>query len=86
MNSLVLVLACVYLQKLSPFGLLYYNAIVALPASLVIASALGEFEGLAEFPYKQDAVSTWGVDNLTVAVPFIRCVITCLDARASADC
>ncbi len=46
-----------HLQKLSPFGLLYYNAIVALPASLVIALALGEFEGLAVFPYRDDAVS-----------------------------
>ncbi len=44
------------MQKLESFGLLYYNALVALPASVAIAWIMGEFEALAEFPYALDVV------------------------------
>lgn len=41
-------------EKLESFGLLYYNAMAALPASLLIAWALGEFEALQAFPFRYD--------------------------------
>jgi hypothetical protein len=49
------------LQKLTPFGLLYYNALVALPASIAIALARGEFENLATYEYRFDIVSKVGM-------------------------
>ena len=46
-------------QKLESFGLLYYNALTALPASIMIAVVLGEFERLAEFEYRLAPVRRW---------------------------
>ncbi len=47
---------CVCTQGLSPFGLLYYNALVALPVSILVAYAMGEVADLASFPYLNDPV------------------------------
>jgi hypothetical protein len=55
------------LQGLQSFGLLYYNAVTALPLCLCIAYYLGEFDLLASFPYVGDTVR-W---SPSVAVPIV---------------
>lgn len=40
--------------KLESFGLLYYNALIALPLCVITAWYLGEFETLAEYPHLND--------------------------------
>lgn len=49
-------------QKLTPFGLLYYNALVALPVSVIIAFFAGEFTDFESFVYKTDPVSACVAD------------------------
>lgn len=48
-------------QKLTPFGLLYYNALVALPVSIALAFVYMEFDALSTYEYRLNVVSAHSV-------------------------
>jgi len=63
-----------YAQGVSTWGLLFYNAMTALPVSLLSGAALGELSTLSEFPYLMSPVR----HSRTGLCAFLLCVLACV--------